>query len=118
MVWQRRPFSQRNSDRRSQRSANEATGHFSAVIFLPQMTRIIEGAPEERRRYLNLALAQVVPGYPQALSDYNQHSRSGMPCLNCWRNAEAIPDSLFIGIRFWRSAGLPASRTHRCNPGA
>jgi DNA replication and repair protein RecF len=54
------------------RSANEATGHFSAVMFLPQMTRIVEGAPEERRRYLNLALAQVVMGYPQALSDYNQ----------------------------------------------
>jgi DNA replication and repair protein RecF len=54
------------------RSANEATGHFSAVIFLPQMTRIIEGSPEERRRYLNLAISQVVVGYPQALSDYQQ----------------------------------------------
>jgi DNA replication and repair protein RecF len=54
------------------RSVNEATGHFAAVIFLPQMTRIIEGAPDERRRYLNLALAQVVPGYGQALSDYQQ----------------------------------------------
>jgi DNA replication and repair protein RecF len=54
------------------RSANEATGHFSAVLFLPQMTRIVEGPPDERRRYLNLALAQVIPGYPQALSDYNQ----------------------------------------------
>lgn len=52
------------------RTAHEATGHFSSVIFLPQMTRIIEGSPEERRRYLNLALAQVVPGYAQALSDY------------------------------------------------
>ena len=54
------------------RSAIEATGHFAAVIFLPQMTRIIEGPPDERRRYLNLALSQVVPGYPQALSDYQQ----------------------------------------------
>ena len=54
------------------RTANEATGHFSAVIFLPQMTRIIEGGPDERRRYLNLAISQVLPGYPQALSDYQQ----------------------------------------------
>ncbi len=52
------------------RTAHEATGHFSAVIFLPQMTRIIDGSPEERRRYLNLALAQAAPGYAQALSDY------------------------------------------------
>jgi DNA replication and repair protein RecF len=44
------------------RSVHDATGHFSAVIFLPQMTRIIDGSPDERRRYLNLALAQSVPG--------------------------------------------------------
>ena len=54
------------------RSMQEALGHFNAVIFLPQMTRVIEGGPEERRRYLNLALAQVMPGYAQALSEYAQ----------------------------------------------
>jgi DNA replication and repair protein RecF len=54
------------------RSAHQAVGLFNAVIFLPNMTRIIEGGPEERRRYLNLALAQVVPGYAKALSEYMQ----------------------------------------------
>lgn len=54
------------------RSAHQAVGLFNAVIFLPHMTRIIEGGPEERRRYLNLALAQVVPGYAKALSEYMQ----------------------------------------------
>jgi DNA replication and repair protein RecF len=54
------------------RSMHEAMGAFTAVIFLPQMTRIIDGGPEERRRYLNLALSQIVPGYSQALSDYGQ----------------------------------------------
>ncbi len=54
------------------RTAREALGHFNAVLFLPQMTNIIEGAPEERRRYLNMALAQVMPGYAQALSEYAQ----------------------------------------------
>lgn len=52
--------------------ANQAIGQFNAVLFLPQMTRIIEGGPEERRRYLNLAIAQTNPGYTQALSEYNQ----------------------------------------------
>ncbi len=47
-------------------------GAFTAVIFLPQMTRIIEGGPEERRRYLNLALSQTLPGYSRALSEYTQ----------------------------------------------
>jgi DNA replication and repair protein RecF len=54
------------------RSPTDALGHFTAVIFLPQMTRIIEGGPDERRRYLNLALSQAAPGYAQALSEYTQ----------------------------------------------
>jgi len=54
------------------RNVHEAVGVFGAVIFLPQMMRIVEGGPEERRRYLNLALAQAVPGYSEALSEYSQ----------------------------------------------
>jgi DNA replication and repair protein RecF len=52
--------------------ASEIIGHFNAVIFVPQMSQIIEGSPEERRRYLNLALAQSVPAYARVLSEYNQ----------------------------------------------
>ena len=51
---------------------SDVIGHFNAVIFVPQMSQIIEGAPEERRRYLNLALAQSTPAYARALSEYNQ----------------------------------------------
>jgi DNA replication and repair protein RecF len=51
---------------------NEVIGHFNAVVFVPQMSQIIEGAPEDRRRYLNLALAQATPAYARVLSEYNQ----------------------------------------------
>ncbi|HET6596306.1 MAG TPA: DNA replication/repair protein RecF [Anaerolineales bacterium] len=51
---------------------SEVIGHFNAVIFVPQMSQIIEGAPEDRRRYLNLALAQSTPSYARVLSEYNQ----------------------------------------------
>ena len=51
---------------------SDVIGHFNAVIFVPQMSQIIEGAPEDRRRYLNLALAQSTPAYARALSEYNQ----------------------------------------------
>ena len=50
----------------------DVIGHFNAVIFVPQMVQIIEGGPEERRRYLNLALAQTVPGYARLLSEYSE----------------------------------------------
>jgi DNA replication and repair protein RecF len=52
--------------------ANEVIGHFNAVVFVPQMSQIIEGAPDDRRRYLNLALAQSTPAYARILSEYNQ----------------------------------------------
>ena len=54
------------------RPASEATGHFNAVLFAPQMSQIIEGGPDERRRYLNQTLAQIIPAYARTLSEYTQ----------------------------------------------
>ncbi len=54
------------------RQIHEVIGHFNAVIFVPQMTQIIEGGPDERRRYLNLALSQAVPAYAGVLNEFNQ----------------------------------------------
>jgi DNA replication and repair protein RecF len=54
------------------RSANDVIGQFNAALFIPQMSQVIEGAPDDRRRYLNLALAQVIPGYAKALGEYQQ----------------------------------------------
>ncbi len=50
--------------------AREAIGQFNAVLFLPQMMRVVEGPPEERRRYLDLAISQVVPHAATALNEY------------------------------------------------
>ena len=52
--------------------SSEVIGQFNAVLFLPQMMGVIEGGPEERRRYLNLALAQVIAHYQPALAEYNK----------------------------------------------
>jgi DNA replication and repair protein RecF len=54
------------------RKQQEAVGHFNAVLFLPQMLAVIDGSPDERRRYLNTALSQVVPDYVGYLSLYTQ----------------------------------------------
>jgi len=56
----------------TKRKLSELIGHFNAVIFLPQMLGIIEGSPSERRRYINLTLAQVSPRYTAALSSYDK----------------------------------------------
>ena len=54
------------------RKSGEVVGAFNAVLFLPQMLRVIEGSPEERRRYLNLAMGQVFPGYATQLAEYGR----------------------------------------------
>ncbi len=50
----------------------DAVGQFMAVLFLPQMVEVIEGAPEGRRRFLNLAMSQVITGFGRILADYAQ----------------------------------------------
>jgi len=54
------------------RKMSEVVGQFNAVIFLPQMARIIEESPSDRRRYLDILISQVSPRYLQHLSDYAQ----------------------------------------------
>lgn len=54
------------------RSLSEVIGQFNAVVFVPQMSQIFEGGPEERRRYLNLTLAQAIPSYVRLLGEYGQ----------------------------------------------
>ncbi len=52
--------------------SREAIGAFNAVLFLPQMMQVIEGPPDERRRYLDMAISQVVPQAASALLEYSK----------------------------------------------
>ncbi len=54
------------------RKVSEVIGSFNAVLFTPQMLRIVEGAPEDRRRYLNIAISQVLPAYAGLLTNYRK----------------------------------------------
>lgn len=54
------------------RTAGEVIGTFNAALYIPQMSHVLEGGPEERRRLLNLTLAQVIPGYARSLSAYQK----------------------------------------------
>lgn len=54
------------------RKLSEVIGTFNAVIFLPQMARIIEEGPSERRRYLDMLISQVSTRYVSHLGDYAQ----------------------------------------------
>ncbi len=55
-----------------QRRAMDLLGEINVVLFLPQDLSIIEGAPGDRRRYLNVTLAQTDHAYVHALHTYEK----------------------------------------------
>ena len=110
------------------RKAGEAVGQFNAVLFLPQMMGVIEGGPDERRRYLNLALAQVIPHYQPALAEYNKailqrnallkqlfERKGDASQLDYWDDQIATHGAQLIHVRIRAVQELErlAARTHR-----
>lgn len=107
---------------------SEAVGQLKAVLFLPQMMRVIEGSPEDRRRYLNLVLSQAVNHYPAVLSDYSRaiaqrnallkqiaDRQSDPSQLDFWDDLVASSGAqlIFARIRAVQELDRLASRNHR-----
>lgn len=78
------------------RKINQAVGQFNAVIFLPQMARIIEEGPSERRRYLDMIISQVSPRYVQHLSDYSATLTQRNALLKQLAERGGDPDQLAV----------------------
>ena len=51
------------------KSVSEMLGNFRSVLFYPDDLRLVKGEPEERRTFLNVAIAQCAPIY---LDDYKR----------------------------------------------
>ena len=51
---------------------SEMVGAFRVVLFCPEHLSLIQGGPELRRGYLNVALSQLRPLYLQSLQRYNK----------------------------------------------
>ncbi len=51
---------------------SEMVGAFRVVLFCPEHLSLVQGGPELRRNYLNVALSQLRPIYLQSLQRYNR----------------------------------------------
>ncbi len=51
---------------------SEMVGAFRVVLFCPEHLSLVQGGPELRRNYLNVALSQLRPMYLQSLQRYNR----------------------------------------------
>lgn len=92
----------------------QVVGHFASVIFLPQMTRVIEGGPDERRRYLNLTISQSDAVYTRALTEYHQAltQRNALLKLLAERGGDPAQLSYWNEILTSRGAILLHARIH------
>jgi DNA replication and repair protein RecF len=67
---------------------------FNAVLFLPQDMALVEGAPGDRRRYLDAALCQVDPDYCAALAEYGKLVTQRNALLKQLQERGGDPDQL------------------------
>ena len=56
----------------AQKRAGELYGRFAAVLFVPAHLEIVRGAPEERRRFLDMALARERPAAINLMNNYRR----------------------------------------------
>jgi len=51
---------------------SEFLGNFRAVLFTPDHLELVKGAPEERRRLIDMALCQIQPRFVRSLNEYSK----------------------------------------------
>ncbi len=57
------------------RSMSEVVGSFRVVLFCPAHLSVVQGSPEDRRDFLNVAISQLRPMYVRALKRFNRALR-------------------------------------------
>ncbi len=51
---------------------SEFLGYFRCVVFNPEHLELVKGAPEGRRRFIDMAICQSFPRYVASLNEYNR----------------------------------------------
>ena len=74
--------------------ALEMIGQLKVVLFAPTDLHIVDGSPEERRRFLDRALCQVQPRYCQALVKYRKVIMQRAALLKRIRDNQESPQML------------------------
>ena len=77
-------------------SASEAVGNLRAVVFTPDHLSIVKGAPEERRRFLDMVMSQASRSYIKYLSAYNKRLRYKNDFLRIAKVKGISPDPVML----------------------
>jgi DNA replication and repair protein RecF len=85
------------------RRSLDLVGTLRAVLFLPEDIRLVDGAPAERRRYLDVALCQLDRAYCRSLLDYQRVLEQRNSLLRTLREqgAQAGAPAVEAQLGFW-----------------
>ena len=108
--------------------SGELMGHVTGVLFSPEDLRTVKDGPAERRRFVDMALAQLKPAYYYAMQRYNRALRqrnellraaaanpSLLATLDSWDEQLAASGAELMRQRrqYVERLSLEAGRTHR-----
>jgi DNA replication and repair protein RecF len=81
----------------------DLVGLLRAVLFLPEDIRLVDGAPGERRRYLDIALCQIDRAYCRGLAAYQQVVTQRNGLLRSLRESGVNPNAPAVDaqLAFW-----------------
>lgn len=77
--------------------SGELMGHITGVLFSPEDLRTVKDGPSERRRMIDMTLAQLRPAYYYALQRYNRALKQRNEALR----AAAVNASLIATLDMW-----------------
>jgi len=76
------------------KTASELPEALRVVLFSPDDLNMIKEGAKERRRFLDIAISQLRPGYAALLSDFNRLYENKRHILNDWREKSSLLDVL------------------------
>ena len=87
-----------------QKSPTALVGRFHAVVFCPSHLRLLSGAPEERRRFIDSAYCQLRPGYIKILSEYHRVLTQRNALLRAYKTGAMEEKKVLSQLSVWDDA--------------
>ncbi|PDW03962.1 DNA replication/repair protein RecF [Candidatus Viridilinea mediisalina] len=87
-------------DRRPAR-AIDLVGQLRVVLFTPADLVLVDGPPNERRRYLDITLSQLDPHYVRTLAHYQKIAQQRNSLLRAWRERRRPLRAVDDELAYW-----------------
>lgn len=84
-----------------QKSPTAMIGRFHAVVFCPAHLRLLAGAPEERRRFVDSAYCQLRPGYIKVMAEHHRILTQRNALIKAIKGGELAENEGLFQLSVW-----------------